>query len=257
MFNVVPLLNRLLRPKLNSAPHPDQAIIVIGDIHGRADLLDQLIDRLSVDYCGNHTLVFAGDYIDRGEDSAAVLAVVQGLQHTRWPGEVICLKGNHEVMMLDFIDNPERRGAFWLQNGGSYTLASFGIHTPGFTPDALVQARDALCDAMGVQTEAWLRALPLSYLSGNVLVAHAGADPHAPLDRQQETHLIWGHPDFFKAQRRDGVWVAHGHTIVEAPSARDGRISVDTGAYATHRLTAARISDGSCHFLSTEPSGIN
>lgn len=244
-------LQRLFRSKFDSVPHPDTAISVIGDLHGRPDLLEQMIEQLAQEQGSETTLVFVGDYIDRGEGSADVLRLLQALQNDLWPGDVICLKGNHEAMMLDFLDMPEETGTFWVQNGGANTLASFGIRPPGPAPDALCVARDALCDAIGAQTNAWLRALPLSYRSGNVFVAHAGADPHMPVDQQQETDLLWGNPYFLKAPRRDGIWVAHGHTIFEEPSALHGRISVDTGAYATHRLTAALISDGACCFLST------
>lgn len=243
-------LQSLRRPKFGSF-QPDRALSVIGDLHGRSDLLVQMIERLAEQQMPEATLVFVGDYIDRGENSAEVLRLLQTLQNQLWNGDMICLKGNHEQMLLDFIDMPEETGGFWLQNGGASTLASFGIRPPEPLPDALCRARDALCDTMGAQSEAWLRALPLSHRSGNIFIAHAGADPHSPLDQQQENGLLWGHPDFLKTPRRDGIWVAHGHVICETPSAQKGRISVDTGAYATHKLTAALISEGECRFLST------
>ena len=230
---------------------PDRDLVVIGDLHGRADLLENMVELLASAGCTTHALVFVGDYVDRGEDSAAALGLLQALQDGLWPGDVLCLKGNHEAMLLDFLDAPEEAGPFWIQNGGAHTLASFGIRPADLAPPALLEARDALRDAMGPQTEAWLRALPVCFRSGNLFVAHAGADPHAPVEQQEETHLLWGHPDFLTTPRRDGIWVAHGHTIFEAPYAQQGRISVDTGAYATHRLTAALIAQGSCYFLTT------
>ena len=80
-------------------------------------------------------------------------------------------------------------------------------------------------------------------------VLHAAADPLCPLDQQSDSVLLWGHPEFFKIPREDGQWIVHGHTIVDAPTADKGRISVDTGAYATGRLTAASIADGSVDFV--------
>lgn len=248
------LLSRLFHRSSRSVPRPDHPLVVVGDIHGRADLLEELLERLATEQVAQQTLVFVGDYIDRGETSADVLGLLQALQRGLWPGEVICLKGNHEAMMLDYIDHPEEAGAFWIQNGGAHTLASCGIRPPDLSAEALVAARNALCDAMGEDMLQWLNALPLTHRSGNILVAHAGADPHAPPDQQQDTHLLWGHPDFLTTPRKDGIWVAHGHTIRDAPCAENSRIAVDTGAYATHRLTAALISDGSCDFITTDAS---
>lgn len=224
---------------------------VIGDLHGRADLLEQIIEQIAAQVGSDLPLVFVGDFIDRGENSAEVLGLLQRLQASIWPAEVVCLMGNHEAMMLDFLDAPAADGGVWLRNGGVATLASYGIPLLERTSDALHASRDGLRAALGDGTEAWLRTLPLSHRSGNVFVAHAGADPHAPLDQQHSDHLLWGHPEFITTARGDGVWVAHGHMICPQPSATEGRISVDTGAYATHRLTAALLADGGCQFLST------
>ena len=88
------------------------------------------------------------------------------------------------------------------------------------------------------------------YSSGNVHVVHAGADPARPLDRQSAHTLIWGHPDFLRRPRRDGQWVVYGHTIVDVVAAENGRIGVDTGAYATGRLSAALITRDGVESLS-------
>jgi serine/threonine protein phosphatase 1 len=251
VMHTMRFLSRLFGTGQVLPPDPVAPLIVVGDIHGRADLLEELIGLLAKHADTQATLVFVGDYIDRGETSADVLGLLQALQDSIWPGTVICLQGNHEAMMLDFLDRPEEAGAFWLPNGGAHTLASYGIHPPDMSPGPLLDARDALCDALRPRTQSWLRSLPLSHQSGNVFIAHAGADPHAPLDRQDATHLLWGHPEFATTPRRDGAWVAHGHTIQDQASAENGRIGVDTGAYATHRLTAALVSRGTCHFIAT------
>ncbi|MFN3845095.1 MAG: metallophosphoesterase [Paracoccaceae bacterium] len=228
---------------------------IIGDVHGRADLLERLVNALATRHAAVSTIVCVGDYIDRGEHSARVLAYLQQLQQGSWPGRLICLKGNHEAMMLDYLDAPDDTGSFWLQNGGAYTLASFGISVPTRDPSTHQTTRARLRASLPVGTEAWLRALPVCFQSGNVFVAHAGADPNAPITRQDETCLLWGHPDFERRTRRDGVWVAHGHRIRAHPVAEFGRIGVDTGAYATNRLTAAVIAEGQCHFISTDSFG--
>lgn len=116
-------------------------------------------------------MVCLGDYIDHGPNSAAVLHLLQAL-----PG-ITCLRGNHEEMLLRFLEDPNGRGQRWLRHGGLETLASFGVAS-GCTPDAM---RDDLYVAMGERTVAWLADLPRLFQSGNVAAAHAGADPAVPI----------------------------------------------------------------------------
>ncbi|CUH80839.1 Serine/threonine-protein phosphatase 2 [Tritonibacter multivorans] len=231
-------LRARLAPPL-PAPCPGQTIAVVGDIHGRVDLLQAFPDLGHIDQ-----LIFVGDYIDRGDFSAEVLLTLKELP------EAICLMGNHEEMMLSFIDDPATYGPRWLRHGGVQTLASFGIGgiTDTASPDRLGAARDALVEAMGPALLDWLRALPSFWQTGNVAVTHAGADPSRPMAQQDTAALRWGHPNFEKTRRDDGLWVVHGHTIVPVPTLTPGRINVDTGAYATGRLTAARISDADITF---------
>ena len=100
----------------------------------------------------------------------------------------------------------------------------------------------------------WLRSLPRLWRSGTLAVVHAVADPRRPLEAQEERHLLWGHPDCGRRPRTDGLWIAHGHTISETPTSADGVISVDTGAYATGRLTGAVVGDGAVRFEMTAAS---
>ena len=152
--------------------------------------------------------------------------------------------------MLRFLDDPQG-GAAWLRHGGMQTLASYGVAVSGARPEAgaRAQIRDALRAALGEGTEAWLRGLPRAWQSGNLLVTHAGADPRQPMPHQAPRSLLWGHPAFGRFPRRDGLWVAHGHVIVPAARAQCGVISVDTGAYATGRLSCALISDAAMRFV--------
>ncbi|WP_457650561.1 metallophosphoesterase [Profundibacter sp.] len=227
---------------------PDESFFVIGDLHGCDRLLEQLLDKIDqANKDGQARLVFVGDYVDRGEESAAVLRRLFELQNT----SAICLAGNHEDMMLKFIDQPAERGARWIKFGGLQTLASFGVSgvSTGSTGQALEYAREQLVEAMGDNMVEWLRSLPTFWQSGNVAVVHAAADPAVPIGQQQERVLKWGHKDFAQKPRQDGIWTVHGHTIVDSPTIENGRVSVDTGAYATGRLTAASISDQGIDFL--------
>jgi serine/threonine protein phosphatase 1 len=225
---------------------PAQDLAVIGDVHGCDSLLQALLDQIEAE-APEAQLVLVGDLIDRGEASAQVLDMVFARR-----ARCIALRGNHEELMLEFLEVPERAGARWLRNGGLQTLASFDIGgVTERTPDeGLRHARDQLRASLGAEKEAWLRACPRAWTSGNVTVTHAGADPWLPISAQKPSCLTWGHPDFGLRARTDGIWVVHGHTIVETPVCDQGIISVDTGAYASGRLTSALISGQGVRFIS-------
>lgn len=259
LLKLKPLLSPSRPPRADlpdmSAIAPARPLYVIGDVHGSADLVEDLLERIDADMAqhmdaGTPHLVFVGDYVDRGDESNEVLEHVFALCRDL-PGAVTGLMGNHERMMLDFIDDPAGRGARWLANGGMQTLASFKIGKimANSPVEDMTAAADALSQAMPKGMEDWLRALPLHYQSGNVLCVHAAVNPAKPVETQDERALLWGHRDFFKSPQKDGLWVVHGHTIVETPEIAQGRIAVDTGAYHSGRLTAAVITAGACRFL--------
>jgi serine/threonine protein phosphatase 1 len=255
------LFKQFLPSRPDPAPLPDMSglaperpLYLVGDIHGRADLIDPLLQRIDADVTerGYTTprLVFLGDYVDRGDHSAQVLAHLRDLNRAV-PDAVTCLMGNHERMMLDFLDDPAGRGARWLANGGQQTLASYRIggisaHAP---VEDMTEASDALAQALPEGTEAWLRALPLWSRSGNILCVHAAMNPARAPEDQDDRALLWGHRDFMTTPREDGLWVVHGHTVVKEPTVDSGRIAIDTGAWHTGRLTAAAIGEGDCRFL--------
>jgi serine/threonine protein phosphatase 1 len=241
-----------IKSRLSFAPnvplgpiHPDQPFYVVGDIHGCDELLARLLARLD----SARPIVFVGDYVDRGPKSADVLHRLKALD-TDPERDVTCLLGNHEAMLLGFLNDPQAN-ARWLRFGGIRTLASFGITELSERSDsaALTNARDRFRSAIGADMIAWLQARPLMYLSGNVAVVHAAADPKRAIHDQPEPTLIWGHPQFRKHPRKDGIWIVHGHTIVDQPTARNGVVSVDTGAFATGCLTAALITKDDVEFI--------
>jgi serine/threonine protein phosphatase 1 len=240
-------------------PKPEHTTYVVGDIHGRADLLELLLGLIDAHIGGTGTtrpqLVFVGDYVDHGPESAETLARMREL--TRDFGEnVVCLMGNHERMMLDFLADPVTRGPRWLREGGAATLWSFRIDAEPIQatgkPEDFRDAANRLHDAMPEGLVDWLAALPLSWQSGNLWAVHAGADPAHAMDAQSARVLLWGHPEFEAVPRADGTWIAHGHTEMERPLYEDGRIALDTGAWRTGRLTACAIRpDGQHDFLQT------
>lgn len=222
---------------------PEQPFTAIGDIHGRDDLLKRALEGLA------GPVICVGDYVDRGPRSADVLARLQSRP------DITCLMGNHEEMLLAFLDDPQAHGPRWLRYGGVQTLESFGLKMHGEPAEdqSLTSLRDAFRDALGAPTETWLRALPSIWRSGNVAVTHAGADPALPLETQSDRALRWGHRDFTKRRRTDGQWVIRGHVIVGEAQAKDGVISIDTGAYATGRLTLAEVTQGAVQFTEIIP----
>lgn len=240
-------------------PRPDHPTYVVGDIHGRPDLLELMLELIDAHIGGtesaNPQLVFVGDYVDHGPDSAAVLARLQELTRD-FPNNVTCLMGNHERMMLDFLLDPASRGPRWLREGGVATLASYGLAAEGLdqsaSADAWTDAAGRLAEVLGEDSCGWIAQCPLSWQSGNLWVVHAGADPLRPMTDQTPRVLLWGHPEFDSAPRNDATWVAHGHVVQSAPSLAEGRIGLDTGAWQSGRLTSVAIKpDGSHAFLQT------
>lgn len=249
------LLSRLFRRQpvsdvpTETLPNPDQVVQVIGDVHGCHSLLLKLLDRLPA----ADKQIFLGDYVDRGEDSKAVISCLFERQTTA-PDSVVCLMGNHEKMMLDFLDTPEERGERWLRNGGLQTLASYGVRgvNERMQGDELLATCAELGAAMPDGHHAWLQGLPKSWTSGNLAAVHAAADPGRAIADQDDKVLLWGHPAFLRKPRRDGIWVAHGHTVLDTAEFQNNRIGVDTGAYFSDCLTAATIyPDGRVEFTST------
>lgn len=217
------------------APRPDLPVEAVGDIHGRADLLDSLPP-----VADGAVRVLLGDYVDRGPQSREVLERVHARSAA---GDWVCLCGNHEEMFVNFLRDPVTNRS-WLGFGGLQTLASFGIGgiTETSSEAALREAAEAVPAKLSFDLFAWVETLPVLWSSGTLTAVHAGLDPLLPLEAQDRRAMVWGHPDFGTLPRPDGRWIVHGHTIVNAPRARDGVISIDTGAYATGRLTLARVS---------------
>lgn len=239
--------------KFDAPIQPDKPFYAVGDVHGVLSLVEQIPTIAAGTTGDTPTVVYVGDYVDRGPDSAGVLRWLFD-QQTNDPDHVICLMGNHERMMLDTLRNPEKHGYRWLQHGGMETVASFQVRPivgQGYSEDWIAM-RDELRAAMGEDLYSWMRELPLSWQSGNVFVCHAGADPAQPVDDQKPYTLLWGAEEFHTKTRQDGIWVLHGHTIVGDAAAQNGRIAIDTGAYATGRLTCAHVTQDGVEFKTAQ-----
>jgi len=225
-------------------------IYAVGDVHGRADLLKQLFSRIDEDL-GDDPIpesiqVFLGDYIDRGRDSAEVLELMVERASTH---RVACLKGNHEIFLAEFLEDPRILGA-WSQYGALPTLASYGLK-PAINADFTEQVRLAveLRKAMPKSHAQFLAGLKLCLTCGDFFFVHAGVRPGTPLGRQREEDLLWIREDFLLHEEPFEKIIVHGHTPVREPDVRKNRINVDTGAYATGRLTCLKLEQDKILFI--------
>ena len=227
-------------------------LYAVGDIHGRADLLDVLHGRIAGDAerapGRRKVVVYLGDYVDRGPDS---FAVVEGLIERPLPEfESVRLKGNHEDFLLAFIDDAAV-GDAWMMNGGGATLASYGVETGGYGGDALEEARLGLIRALPGDHLDFFHGLALTHEAGDYLFVHAGVRPGVGLRQQKDFDLMWIRDDFLDSDADFGRLVVHGHSIRPRPDIRPNRIGIDTGAYLTGRLTCLVLDGEERRFLHT------
>lgn len=218
-------------------------IYAIGDVHGRLDLLDELLGEIDADLAGRPAaraiVVFLGDYIDRGNSSRET---IDRLIARREISEHVFLKGNHEELALKCLSDP---GLFdrWLRLGGAETLASYGVNPGSKTKIAELQA--AFHRALPQAHIKFFRGLQSSFACGDFFFAHAGVKPRIPLARQAEKDLLWIREEFLNSSEDFGKTIIHGHTPSLEIEVRRNRINIDTGAYATGRLTCLVIEDSS------------
>jgi serine/threonine protein phosphatase 1 len=226
----------------------------IGDIHGRADLLAKMLDRLEADAAGNNALqpvaIFLGDYIDRGLESARVVDLLLNRPERAKGMERVFLRGNHEQALQQFLDEPlAARG--WLIHGGVETLISYGVRpvSPTASDDALKETSLALARAIPIEHMSFFASLRASTEFGDYFFAHAGVDPERSLAEQREHDLYWIRDRFLQSTKPWEKVVVHGHTPAKEGYRDHRRIGVDTGAYATGRLTAARLEGSEVSFI--------
>lgn len=267
-------LVRLL-PRRGAGKHPDSAktvtfsgppavapegrrIYAIGDIHGRADLLEKLLTDIQRDasdgaFTGQPILIFLGDYIDRGFQSKEVIDLL--LSELMSPFETHFLKGNHEAAMLQFLQEPAM-GPRWAEFGGAETLVSYGVRPPRMRTSMAEweHASDTLNQVLPQEHLDFLLNLKLSVRIGDYLFVHAGVKPGVELAKQSEHDLLWIREEFLNDKRPLGAVVVHGHTPAARPHRDSRRIGIDTGAYLSGRLTAARFEHDTVNFLSTGPT---
>jgi serine/threonine protein phosphatase 1 len=232
-----------------------ELVYAVGDVHGCYDLLKDLLTEVAADAAARARgrqpmLIFLGDYVDRGPQSARVLDALVWLRR-RSDLEIHLLKGNHEQAMLEFLDAPESGGP-WLGFGGAETLISYGVAPPApdAEPEVYRQARDALLERMPAGHLKLLLQLESMVVIGDYAFVHAGVRPGAPLEEQDEYDLLWIRRGFIDHPGPFPKIIVHGHTwFSDEPQITEHRLGIDTGAFATGVLTAVRLEDGELELL--------
>lgn len=231
------------------------AVYAIGDIHGRADLLSDLHAPIADDpergLCDRKVIVYLGDYVDRGSNSVGVIDLVMSGEPAGF--EKVALLGNHERLMLDFLEDIER-GPLWLRNGGDMTLRSYGVNPgpgPHLDPTHLTQLQTGLRTRLPERHFDFFNQLRLMHEEGDYLFVHAGIRPGVPLDQQAEEDVIWIRELFLRSPVDHGKVVVHGHTIMPEPEFQPNRIGIDTGAYYTGHLTCLALEGTKRRTIST------
>lgn len=250
MMGFSAILNRVWRAK-----RPDQGqeirvidpfdgpVYVIGDVHGclpEYQMIEAAIAQDCNSFARDAVIVLLGDIIDRGSNTAALIDHL--VAQNRRAARVICLRGNHEEMMLEFLENP-KQNLDWLGFGGYETLASYGLFID-MARVARLTARELSQMVAAHIPDAHIRYLRQTIPAvqvGPYLLAHAGADANSSLALQSRRALFWGDAGQVAPA---GLTLVHGHYIVAAPHETGGRMSIDTGAYLTGRLSCLRLMDG-------------
>lgn len=241
---------------------PDgECVYAIGDIHGRFDLLLQLVESIEMDARQlppdtRVTLVFLGDYIDRGMQSRQVIDLLMSERLKAY--ETVCLMGNHEEALLKFRNDPDF-GPIWARYGGIETLYSYGLQPPRFQ-GRLNPAGDA--EMWREVWDAFRQKLPTDHLQfyqslkhyfslGDYLFVHAGLRPNVPLEEQTAKDMLWIRDEFLDDPSEFEHFIVHGHTPTDKVKRDHRRIGLDTGAYYSGELTAAKFLGTDIAIIST------
>jgi serine/threonine protein phosphatase 1 len=240
-----------------AATDPGDRIYAIGDVHGRYDLLRELMHKIGAHAearGGDRTtyVMLLGDLVDRGPDSWNVLNYVHDLQsHTP---NLLVLAGNHEELMIRALDGEPGLLNAWLRIGGDATLRSCGIEPPSGPVDAKTFG-DLAAEAVGEHLLDWMRSLPVTAESGDYFFCHAGVRPGVPLKKQSRNDLLWIREEFLSHEKSHGSIIVHGHSITVEAQIRENRIGLDTGAYRSGMLTAICLEGTYREILSVSGNG--
>jgi len=229
-----------------------ERVYAIGDIHGRRDCLDALLRAIEADERArapaDTTIVFLGDLVDRGNDSKGVVERVMQSARTR---KCVMLMGNHEEILLRAAEGDRQATGLLHRVGGRETLMSYGIGAHDYDSCDLAALTDLVAAAVPEAHLAFMRGFVDQWQCGDYLFVHAGIRPGLRFDAQRPSDLRWIRREFLEDDRDHGAMIVHGHSITEEVDERPNRIGIDTGAFASGRLTALGIEGTTRWLLST------
>jgi serine/threonine protein phosphatase 1 len=215
-----------------------QRVYAVGDIHGRLDLFEALIAAIEADDAAagpaETTIVLLGDLVDRGPNSAGVVARAREWQRRR---AVRILMGNHEEMFLASFEKVDTLKHF-LRFGGKETVLSYGLDREVYASASVEEVQQMMGATVPADHREFLESFEDRIAIGAYLFVHAGIAPQVPLEEQKTGDLRWIREPFLSHTEPHGSVIVHGHTISDEPQDRGNRIGIDTGAYASGRLTA-------------------
>lgn len=254
-------MNSLLRSlfALDDKPrHPavpdGYRIYAVGDVHGRDDLLDDLLGQIEEDIAcarpAKIVIVFLGDLIDRGPASAEVIERLR--TYAGGGHRLIFLAGNHEEVLLRILDGDEQLVVDWLGFGGAECMRSYGVDPKRLKRMTAAEAAEAIRNAIPLEHADFLRGFDDTFRAGDYLFVHAGIRPGVPIEQQSQTDLRWIREPFLTHGGDHGFVVVHGHSISEQVDEKPNRICVDTGAYRTGTLSALVLENGERRYLRTK-----
>lgn len=239
------------RPLIRSLP-PGRRLYVIGDIHGRLDLLDLLLSTIdnddSVRGGADTQLIFLGDLIDRGPDSAGVINRAIELEKRRAARFIL---GNHEEVFLRVIEGDIDALRMFVRIGGRETLLSYGIKAADISGAAYPDLLERVQAAIPAEHFSFLSGFEDRIEIGDYAFVHAGMRPGVPLIGQRGSDMRWIRGSFLDRDWEFGKMVVHGHSVSDEPVVRPSRIGIDTGAYMSGRLTALGLENEQQWFLDT------
>jgi serine/threonine protein phosphatase 1 len=230
------------QPEPSTLPEipPGQRIYAIGDVHGRLDLLDDLLMQIGADNAGRRpsatTLLFLGDLVDRGPDSAGVVERVRKLAAS--DVDVRVLMGNHEEVFLAAVQKDLPALRFCCRIGGRETIISYGISQEEYERLDYAELAERLAELVPPEHIDFMASFEDVIVAGGYAFVHAGFRPNVAIADQRQKDMRWIREPFLEHEGAFEAFVVHGHTILEDIDERANRIGIDTGAYATGKLTA-------------------
>jgi serine/threonine protein phosphatase 1 len=238
-------------PQVYALP-PGERVYAIGDVHGRRDCLDTLIGMIDADDAArgraDTKLVFLGDLIDRGADSRGV---VERAMHIAQSPKTVLLMGNHEEILIRAWEGDRKAAGLFHRVGGRETLLSYGVTEAEYDSCDLDSLAELIGKHIPADHIAFMRRFIDQWQCGDFLFVHAGIRPGLPLEEQRPSDMRWIRREFLDDPRDHGVMVVHGHSITEDVDERVNRIGIDTGAFASGKLTALGIEGAEKWILST------